>query len=130
MKHALWAGAAVIASVALMVPAVNAKDQTDKFHAAAQVLQELHGAPDKDIPVSLWEKAECIAVFPSLKKAAFIVGGEFGKGVMACRHGNSWSAPAIMELQKGSVGFQIGGETVDLIFLVMNDKGVERMLQD
>ena len=93
-----------------MVEWAAPKDQTDKFHEAATVLREIHAAPDKGIPTELWEKASCVAVFPSLKKAAFFVGGEFGKGVMSCSDGSNWSAPAIMEMQKGSFGLQIGGE--------------------
>ena len=95
---------------------------------AATVLQEIHQVPDKDIPDDLWAKAECIAVIPSVKKAAFIVGGEYGKGPVSCRIGNGWSAPAFLELQKGSIGFQIGAESVDLVLLVMNRKGVDRLL--
>lgn len=129
MRKALWViGAIAISSAA--VQAVVTKSQASRLREAAIVLHEIHQAPDKDAPTELWEKAECIAVFPSVKKAAFIVGGEYGKGVMSCRHGADWSAPAFMSLQKGSVGFQIGGEAVDLVLLVMNDHGVNRLLQD
>ena len=124
-------GATTAAMLVVSIGLVAApKDQTEKFHDAAMVLREIHGAPDKDIPKDLWEKASCVAVFPSVKKAAFIVGGEFGKGVMSCRNGSSWSAPAIMEIQKGSFGLQIGGETVDLILLVMNQEGANRLLDN
>ena len=89
-------GAATAALLVVSIGLVAApKDQTDKFHEAATVLREIHAAPDKGIPTELWEKASCIAVFPSLKKAAFFVGGEFGKGVMSCRDGSNWSAPPI-----------------------------------
>jgi lipid-binding SYLF domain-containing protein len=95
---------------------------------AATVLHEIHSAPDKDIPKDLWDKAECVAVIPSVKKAAFIVGGEYGKGPISCRTSNGWSAPAFLLLEKGSVGFQIGGESADLVLLIMNERGVNRLL--
>jgi lipid-binding SYLF domain-containing protein len=129
MRKATW----VIASIVVSATAVHAavtKSQAARLREAAIVLHEIHKAPDKDAPNELWEKAQCVAVFPSVKKAAFIVGGEYGKGVMSCRHGADWTAPAFMTLEKGSVGFQIGGEAVDLVLLVMNDHGVNRLLQD
>src|SRR3954469_8550386 len=100
----------------------------DRIKEAAAVLQEIHAVPDKDIPQELWEKAECVIVIPNLKKAAFIIGGEFGKGLMSCRHNGTWSAPIFMEMQKGSWGFQIGAESVDLVLLVMNQSGVNKLL--
>ena len=100
----------------------------DRIKEAAAVLQEIHAVPDKDIPQELWEKAECVIVIPNLKKAAFIIGGEFGKGLMSCRHNGTWSAPIFMEMQKGSWGFQIGAESVDLVLLVMNPNGVNKLL--
>jgi lipid-binding SYLF domain-containing protein len=115
---------------AIAVPAAVTKSQANRLREAAIVLHEIHKAPDRDVPNDLWAKAECIAVFPSVKKAAFIIGGEYGKGVISCRHGADWSAPAFMILQKGSIGFQIGGEAVDLVLLVMNDHGMNRLLQD
>jgi lipid-binding SYLF domain-containing protein len=129
MREAIWVTAAVFIS-AIAVPAAVTKSQASRLREAAIVLHEIHKAPDRDIPNDLWAKAECIAVFPSVKKAAFIIGGEYGKGVISCRHGADWSAPAFMILQKGSIGFQIGGEAVDLVLLVMNDHGMNRLLQD
>jgi len=121
--------AIVLVSVSTSTAAVT-KAQASRLHEAAIALQEIHKAPDRDVPNDLWAKAECIAVFPSVKKAAFVFGGEYGKGVMACRHGADWSAPAFMTLQKGSIGFQIGGEAVDLVLLVMNEHGMNRLLKD
>ena len=123
MRKALWVMGAIAISSAAVQAAVT-KSQASRLREASIVLHEIHQAPDKDAPSELWEKAECIAVFPSVKKAAFIVGGEDGKGVMSCRHGADWSAPAFMSLQKGSGGSMIGGEAVDLVLLVMNDHGV------
>jgi len=97
---------------------------------AAQVLKEIHAAPDKDIPQDMWDKASCVLVVPSLKKAAFIFGGEYGKGLMSCRHGREWSAPIFMHVGKGSWGLQIGAQAVDLVLLVMNENGMQKLLKD
>ena len=102
--------------------------ETKRLSEAASTVRELRGAPDNGIPEDLWNRAECVAVIPGLKKAAFIVGGEFGKGVISCRSGQTWSAPVFLELQKGSAGFQIGAEQVDVVLLMMNRTGVEKML--
>lgn len=102
----------------------------DRVNEAAATLTEIHAVPDKDIPQELWEKADCVIVVPNLKKAAFIVGGEYGKGLMSCRHSGVWSAPIFMEMQKGSWGLQIGGESIDLVLLVMNPNGVDKLLKN
>jgi lipid-binding SYLF domain-containing protein len=104
--------------------------QQDRIRESAAVLADIHGGPDKDIPQDLWNKATCVIVIPSLKKVAFGLGGEYGKGMMSCRQGAAWSAPVFMELEKGSWGFQIGGESIDLVLLVMNQSGMEKMLRD
>src|SRR5207253_5574887 len=82
------------------------------------------------IPQDYWDRARCTVVIPDLKKAAFIFGGEFGKGAMSCRAGESWSAPLFMQLAKGSWGFQAGAEQVDLVLLVMNEGGVQKLLKN
>jgi lipid-binding SYLF domain-containing protein len=97
---------------------------------AATVLSELRGAPDSGIPEDLWNRAQCVLVIPSMKKAAFVIGGEAGSGVMSCRRGNGWSAPVFMHLAKGSFGLQIGAEQVDLVLLVMNQGGADKLLQN
>src|SRR5438093_7241672 len=81
----------------------SADGDAKRLAEAATVLKEIHAAPDKDVPQELWEKAHCVGVIPSVKKAAFIIGGEYGKGVLSCRMGSEWSAPSFLELQKGSV---------------------------
>ena len=129
MRKILFAAATLMGSAAMLTAAAT-KAPVGRFHDAAVVLHEIHRAPDKDVPDDLWEKASCVAVFPSVKKAAFIVGGEYGKGVMSCRNGSAWSAPSFMEIEKGSFGLQLGGEAVDLVLLVMNDRGVDRLLKD
>ena len=130
MRQTIWAAVTVLAATTAIRAADLSSAQASRLHEAAVVLREIRQAPDKDIPSDLWEKASCVAVIPSMKKAAFIIGGEYGAGVMSCRAGTGWSAPAFMKLGKGSVGFQIGGEAVDLVLLVMNDHGVQRLLRD
>jgi len=125
-------GIAAAALVGITATSASAAADNDakRLTEAATVLKEIHAVPDKDVPQELWEKARCVAVIPSVKKAAFIVGGEYGKGVVSCRSGSGWSAPSFLELQKGSVGFQIGGESVDLVLLFMNDQGINRLLDN
>jgi len=129
MKAGLLGVAALVVATAAVSAEVT-KGQSDRLAGAAVVLDEIRSASDKNIPEELWEKASCVAVIPSVKKGAFIVGGEYGKGVVSCRDGKSWSAPSFVQLEKGSIGFQIGGETIDLVLLVMNEHGMKRLLQD
>jgi len=129
MRQVLYAGIAVLVSSVALSAGVS-KAQANRLKEAAEVLTEIHQAPDKDIPNDLWDKASCVAVIPGVKKVAFVLGGEYGKGVLSCRQGTGWSAPSFMLLEKGSIGFQIGGQSVDLVLLVMNDRGVQRLLED
>src|SRR5438876_5089824 len=101
---------------------------TNRIRSAATILKEIHAVPDKDIPQELWDKAECVIVVPSLKKAAFIFGGEYGSGLMSCRHEREWGAPVFMQIGKGSWGLQFGAQSIDLVLLVMNRRGMEKML--
>src|SRR5262245_42495820 len=105
-------------------------NELERVQKATEVVSALRQAPDRGSPEDLWGKAECVIVMPSVKKAAFGVGGEFGKGVMSCREGNAWTTPVFMEMGKGSIGFQIGAQATDLVLLVMNRQGVSRMLED
>lgn len=99
---------------------------------SAEVLTEVMGAPDKGIPRELLEKSQCIAIVPGLKKGAFIVGGEFGRGFISCRRisGDGWSTPAAIRVEGGSFGFQIGGSETDAVMLVMNKGGVDKLFAD
>jgi SH3 domain-containing YSC84-like protein 1 len=106
------------------------KEEVKRLDEGGAILNELRGSPDKGIPEDLWGKAECVIVIPSIKKAAFVVGGEYGKGEMSCRSGSEWSNPVFMTLAKGSWGLQIGGEEIDLVLLVMNRRGLDKLLQD
>ena len=96
---------------------------------AADVFQEVMDTPDKGIPQDLLDKAQCAVIVPGLKKGAFIVGAKYGRGFMLCRTGNvGWSAPGSVRVEGGSFGFQIGGSETDVIMLVMNERGVKRLL--
>ena len=101
-----------------------------RLQNAAAVVRDMRDQPDKGIPESLWQKTSCVIVIPDLKKAAFGIGGEFGRGTMSCRKGERWSAPVFMQLAKGSWGFQIGAAEVDLVLLVMNREGAEKLLKN
>src|SRR5580693_458276 len=111
--------------------AFAANKEQERLENSGTVLQEVMDVPD-NIPQELLEKAECIIVFPSVLKAAFVVGGSYGRGTMVCRTGKAfsgpWGAPAMYALEGGSVGFQIGGEATDFVFLIMNDRGANSLL--
>ena len=114
--------------------AALSKEEVKRLSEAGAILNELRNSPDRGIPEDLWNKAECIVVIPSIKKAAFVVGGEYGSGVMSCRtvHDTArlWSGPVFMQLAKGSWGLQIGAEQIDLVLLIMNRRGLDKLLQD
>jgi lipid-binding SYLF domain-containing protein len=120
----------VAASVLLMsasgVSAAIKSTEAARLEAAARAIQDIRS----EIPQDLWTGARCVVVIPELKKAAFILGGEYGKGVMSCRAGDQWSAPTFMQLAKGSWGFQAGVEQADVVLLVMNEKGAQKLLQN
>jgi|SRR5579872_299963 len=108
---------------------VFAETEPERIESAATVLGEIMSTPDKGIPEEILGSAKCVAVVPSLLKGGFVVGGAYGRGVATCRVDGGWSAPAPFSIKGGSFGFQIGGQAVDLIMVVMNDKGMERLLQ-
>lgn len=121
-----------ILSLALVATSLQAAEkEAERLTNSAVVLEEVLNVPD-NIPRDLLEKAECVIVFPSVRKAAFIVGGSYGRGAMLCRTGQDfrgpWGPPAMYALEGGSVGLQIGGEATDLILLVMNKKGADSIL--
>jgi lipid-binding SYLF domain-containing protein len=101
-----------------------------RLNEASAVFSEIMAAPDKGIPQDLLANAHCIVIDPSLKTAAFLVGGKYGKGYLSCRNkvASGWSAPGTVRIEGGSVGFQIGGSTTDLIMLVMNERGADKLL--
>jgi lipid-binding SYLF domain-containing protein len=120
--------------VVSLCPLSFAKDEekeskaAERVQAAAQVLNEIQGAPDKGIPQEVLGSAECVAVVPSMLKAGFIVGAKYGRGLASCRTEKGWSAPAFFVVTGGSVGFQIGGQAVDLVMLIMNKDGMKHLL--
>jgi lipid-binding SYLF domain-containing protein len=111
--------------------ALAANKEQERLENSGTVLQEVMDVPD-NIPQELLEKAECIVVFPSVLKAAFVIGGSYGRGAMVCRTGQHfkgpWGAPAMYALEGASVGFQLGGEATDLVLLVMNERGASSIL--
>jgi SH3 domain-containing YSC84-like protein 1 len=106
----------------------NKDDSVDRLKNAANVLHEVTAAPDKGIPEEVLNSAKCVVVVPHLIKGGFIVGGKHGRGVATCRTSTGWSAPAFISVGGGSWGLQIGAEGVDLVMLIMNDKGLEHLL--
>jgi SH3 domain-containing YSC84-like protein 1 len=130
MRHVMAVSVSLLLASVVTGAADLSSSETKRLADAATVVREFRAAPDKGIPEDLWGRAECVTVIPNMKKAAFMVGGEYGKGVMSCRNAGSWSAPVFVELEKGSAGFQIGGEQVDLVLLMMNRSGVDKLLQD
>lgn len=130
MKKYLMA-ATCLTLIAGAVSAQELNKEQKRLEESGTVLREVLDIPD-DIPRDLLGKAQCVIVFPSVIKAAFVVGGEYGRGAMVCRTGEKfrgpWGAPAMYALEGGSFGLQIGGEATDLILLVMNDRGMESIL--
>jgi lipid-binding SYLF domain-containing protein len=115
----------------LLAARADNEKETDRLENAGMVMEEIMNIPD-DIPQDLLDKAECVIVFPSVLKGAFIVGGSYGRGAMTCRSGEHftgpWSAPSMMALEAGSVGFQLGGQATDFVLLVMNPRGATALL--
>jgi SH3 domain-containing YSC84-like protein 1 len=124
----------LLAAVPLFAGVASASAQTkvdDRLKDSGRVLKEILDVPDS-IPQELLDKADCVVVFPSVLKAAFIVGGSYGRGAMSCRQGQDfrgpWGAPTMMALEGGSFGFQIGGQATDFVLLVMNESGASGIL--
>jgi SH3 domain-containing YSC84-like protein 1 len=123
--------ATTMATALAFTPLLAADNEPAKrLNDAALVLSEVMDAPDKGIPQELLEKAHCIVIVPDLKTAAFVVGGKYGKGYLSCRNTGrtGWSAPGTVRIEGGSVGFQIGASSTDLIMLVMSERGADKLL--
>jgi lipid-binding SYLF domain-containing protein len=122
----------IVAGAAIIAPTLCAQEETPdhRLRSAAAVLHETLGAPDRGIPRDLIEKAQCVVVVPGLKKAAFVVGADYGKGYAVCRHAGGWSGPAAIKFSGGSFGPQIGVESTDIVLLVMDRKGMENLAKD
>jgi SH3 domain-containing YSC84-like protein 1 len=124
MMNLAVAAMAVVATSSAS-PAISA-NEASRLAEAAKVVQAIRST----IPDDSWSRARCALVIPDLKKAAFILGGEYGRGAMSCRTGEGWGAPVFMQIAKGSWGFQAGAEQVDLVMLVMNENGVQKLLSN
>jgi lipid-binding SYLF domain-containing protein len=119
----------VLGLSAFTVAAEDAENKAaDRTKAASTILQEIQAAPDTRIPDEVMGSAECVAVVPSMLKAGFVFGARYGRGVASCRTPKGWSDPAFFTIEGGSFGLQIGGQAVDLVMLVMNNRGMQNLL--
>jgi SH3 domain-containing YSC84-like protein 1 len=126
-----FAPAGLVAAL-LFGPLLFGQEETPdkRLHNSASTFREIMSAPDRAIPIALLKNALCIVIVPGMKKAAFFVGGQYGRGFASCRIPGSWSAPAPVRLTGGSFGAQLGADSTDIVLLVMNEKGLERLLSD
>lgn len=118
------------ATLAILPMMAKVSEPVKRLDEAAAVMTEIMGAADKGIPEELMANAHCIVIVPNMKTAAFVVGGKYGKGYLLCRNkgGTGWSAPGTVRIEGGSVGFQIGGSETDLVMLIMNERGIDKLL--
>jgi len=134
MKKLVLRTLVLLMPVVLLCTFAAAQDQpreskaSDRVQAAADVLNEIQAAPDSGIPQDILSKAQCVAVVPSMLKGGFIVGAKYGRGLASCRTPKGWSTPAFFMVEGGSFGFQIGGQAVDLVMLIMNNDGMQHLL--
>lgn len=130
-KFAALLAAAAVCCAPLVAQEDKDKKETDRLDNCGMVMKEIMDIPD-DIPQELIDKAECIIIYPSVLKAAFVIGGSYGRGAMVCRTGEHftgpWSAPTMMALEGASLGFQLGGQATDFVILVMNPRGAKAIL--
>jgi lipid-binding SYLF domain-containing protein len=120
----------LMALASLTAVASDREDDVNRTQKAAQVFREIMNTPDQGIPSNLLESAKCIAIIPGDKKFAFVFGGSFGRGIATCRTGRGWSAPMFVAIDGGSVGYQIGGSSTDLVMLFMNDHALQSLMSD
>jgi len=124
---------ALIAATVVVAPAMQAQPSEKLVHrieAAHEILHQLMDTPDKGIPLDIASSAQCVIVIPSFKKGAFILGGEYGQGVASCRTGHGWSAPVFVQMAGGSFGFQVGGQSTDLVLIGRSRKSLDHLLKD
>jgi len=127
MKYGI--GFLTLVTAGCLMAASEASTQK-RLSESADVLGDIMASKDKSIPADLLDKAQCVAVVPNLKRAGFVIGAKYGKGVVTCRTGNGWSAPAFIRIEGGSVGFQIGAGETDVVMLVMNERGMDKLTSD
>jgi lipid-binding SYLF domain-containing protein len=125
-------GLTLFVSLGMVTAAFGADTTQERLDESAKVFSEIMATPDKGIPQDLLNRSECAIILPNLKKAAFVVGGEYGRGYALCRkqNGTGWGAPEAVRMEGGSVGFQIGGSSTDVVLLVMNREGMNKLTQD
>jgi len=120
----------LIAIASLTAVASDRDDDVNRTQKAAQVFKEIMNTPDQGIPSNLLESAKCIAIIPGDKKFAFVFGGSYGRGIATCRTEHGWSAPMFVAIDSGSVGYQIGGSSTDIVMLFMNDHALQSLMSD
>jgi lipid-binding SYLF domain-containing protein len=130
VRYIVLSAALALGLVPSALAGSDRNDDIERIRHATEVFHEIMATPDKAIPQELLESAKCIAVIPGEKQAAFVVGGTYGKGLATCRTNGGWSAPLFVALGGGSIGFQIGASSTDIVMIVMNDKGLESLLGD
>jgi len=119
--------------VALAIPLLQADTAQERLADATSIFKEIMSTPDKGIPEDLIDKAHCVVIVPGMKQAAFVVGGKYGRGFAVCRRETGkggWGAPAAVRVEGGSFGFQIGASSTDVVMLIMNERGMRRLLED
>ena len=128
MKKAL----VLVAALGCSSLGLLADTAAERLEESARIMHEIMGTPDQGIPQDLLNKAYCVVIVPSLKKGAFVVGGQYGKGFTICRRGAGmgWGAPGAVRVEGGSFGFQIGGSSTDVVMLVMNEHGMKDLDKD
>jgi SH3 domain-containing YSC84-like protein 1 len=124
------AGVLLALTPAFLYAAKGDKNEDKRIRESANVFTEIMSAPDKGIPTEILEKAQCIGIVPNLKRAGFVVGAKYGKGVLVCRTGHGWSAPSNIRIEGGGIGLQIGVSETDLVFVVNSKTGEEKLMQD
>jgi lipid-binding SYLF domain-containing protein len=130
MAVAIVAGVVTLSSNAFSQSKKKESEETRRATSSANVFMAIMKAEDNAIPNKVIDKVDCIAVFPNVINAALVVGGQYGKGMISCREGTAWSAPAFLRMTGGSFGFQIGGQSTDFVLLFMTESGVKNLLSN
>jgi lipid-binding SYLF domain-containing protein len=130
LKRFLFVAALAFLVTLTAVASSDREDDVNRTHKAAQVFREIMNTPDQGIPHDLLNSAKCIAIIPGDVKFAFIFGGSYGRGLATCRTRHGWSAPMFVAIDGGSVGYQIGGSSTDLVMLFMNDRALQSLMSD
>jgi lipid-binding SYLF domain-containing protein len=130
MKRIMITAALVVGLASIAIAGSGRSDDIERIQNARDVFHDIMATPDRAIPQELLESAKCIAIIPGQKKAAFVVGASYGKGIATCRTAKGWSSPLFVALGGGSVGLQIGGSSTDVVMIFMNEKGLQSLLSD